>query len=149
MLRKKEQSNKSPSSVGLIRGELVTNQHEHLTEELEIDDDFKPFISQVFFLSDWQWTGCLPDYYFERYWCEEFFGSVWYLSRTGHTVVQTSWFGELDCMIYVSRCTPTFHPLGVWHSASWCARSFCLLQKFISYSGMIWLAIKCFLILRR
>lgn len=51
MLRKKEQSkNKSP--MGLIRGELVTNQHEHLTEELleqETDDDFKPFISQFFF----------------------------------------------------------------------------------------------------
>lgn len=27
----------------------MTNQHEHLTEELEIDDDFKPFISQVVF----------------------------------------------------------------------------------------------------
>lgn len=62
VLRKKEQSkNKSP--VGLIRGELVSNQHEHLTEELleqEIDDDFQPFISQGFFSSDWQfrWNGC-------------------------------------------------------------------------------------------
>lgn len=78
VLRKKEQSkNKSP--VGLIRGELVSNQHEHLTEELleqEIDDDFQPFISQGFFHLTGSLGGTGADNYFERYWCEEFFGSA-------------------------------------------------------------------------